>query len=213
MNSERLHNLLRQADTVHADALHADALPAAANPSPAALAASVRRLSRQRRQRAALLGAGLAVVVTASAAWQAQRFAQVANSDAPLPAAPLLATQSSAVPSPAAQTPAEQMQAALATIDSEQRLVERLISAERLDRARALTDTLQAPLGLPAANVEQLNRAASAIVLAAEQKQQRPQLLAAARDDYSLLVQLFPNTPWADLAQDRLMNIAPPPTP
>lgn len=210
MASDRLHNLLRHADTVLGNTASGDAVPAADAPSPVVLASSVRRLARHRRQRTLFVCAGLTVVVIGATLWQRPQLSQLAQGIAPWPGAPTTHPQSPAEYSTTTKSTTEQLEA---TINSEQQCVDRLLIAERLRRAVVLTETLQAPLGLPVADMEQLDRAASALVLSAERKQQRPQLLAAAHDDYQLIVQLFPNTAWADLAQVRLMNLTPQPIP
>jgi hypothetical protein len=103
-------------------------------------------------------------------------------------------------------SPADLSQA-MKDIDREQRIVEQLIVAERRQRLAQTVQEMEISPERSARSDEQVSRAALAILLAADQKRLRPELQTSAREDYTSVIGLFPHTPWAESAKQRLAGL------
>ena len=94
-------------------------------------------------------------------------------------------------------------------IEREELIVERLLVAERVRRLK--TNAEAATTGIPRQLEldEQVGQAAMAILLIGDRRAKRPESLQAARDDYVCVMQMFPNTIWAERAGERLAALKP----
>jgi hypothetical protein len=100
--------------------------------------------------------------------------------------------------------------AAQAQIERSEQIVARLLVSERLARAESqlqLTSNWAANQEPASDNSE---RAAGAIMLAAEHKANLPQLASSIEQDCRLIIDLFPGTVEAAQARRRLANTVPP---
>jgi len=101
----------------------------------------------------------------------------------------------------------DERRAARSEIEREQWIVDRLLAAERIDRLAEKVREEEADrdrgdfLGGP------LDRVAVAVLLTGDRRAKLPGGAERAREDYALVMQLFPRTAWADEAQKRLNTL------
>jgi len=101
------------------------------------------------------------------------------------------------------------LQEAHKQIDREESIVQRLLAAERV--SRLATTAKAATMGLDGQlrRDEQVGQAAMTILLTGDQRAKRPDSVQAAREDYVCVMQVFPNTIWAERAGVRLAALKP----
>jgi hypothetical protein len=89
-------------------------------------------------------------------------------------------------------------------ISQNEQIVDRLLAAERHRRQKAEADRrLSKPAGQAYLD-EQIARAAATILLTADQEKQMPAYKESSRKSYNLVIELFPQTVWADRAKESL---------
>ena len=94
-------------------------------------------------------------------------------------------------------------------VDREQQIVKSLFASERQQKSSALAKELN--VGLPGTSRvdEQIGRASMSILLSADRVRGRKESQGSAGRDYELVIAKFPNTPWADMAKERLASLQP----
>jgi hypothetical protein len=97
----------------------------------------------------------------------------------------------------------------LEQIDREERMVRRLLLAERLRRLAGEARAISGRITVPASRDELVGPAAAAYLVSGDHKRAAGLPAASARDDYARVVQLFPGTTWADQAKARLASLPP----
>ena len=177
----------------------ADIAPTAPCTSPLELASKARALYRRRSWRNRVI-ATVGILFVGTLLWQGSLRLHEGESLSPRKDLPSIAVSNSA-PSPT------DLGQAMKDIDREQRIVEQLFVAERRHRLAITLQHLEISPERQARSEEQVSRAALAILLAADQKRLRPELQTSARDDYTSVIGLFPHTPWAESAKQRLAGL------
>jgi hypothetical protein len=186
MNEDRLRALIE----------HADAEPPAPEISSHALASRVRVLYRRRRRRRLAIAAA-ALLLCGVLLWQRLPGRQTGQLAGPTPPAP-------AIPAAEVAGAAEHLRAAVQQVEREEQIVEYLLAVERLRRLSDTARNMKPAVGREEFLDEQVGRAATAILLSGDRNSQRPEDISSARKDYACVVQLFPNTVWAERAKERL---------
>jgi len=191
MQDDLLKNLIREAD----------ARPQPAGGNPTGLAARVRALYLRRRRRR-LAATAAAFLLAVCLLWRIVPTGRVPPGQQPSPEV-AVATRLEPVRSEPT------LRAMLEQIDREERMVRRLLLAERLRRLAGEARAISGRITVPASRDELVGPAAAAYLVSGDHKRAAGLPAASARDDYARVVQLFPGTTWADQAKARLASLPP----
>ncbi|MGA2620295.1 MAG: hypothetical protein ABSF26_21970 [Thermoguttaceae bacterium] len=191
LNDQHLRELIRQAD----------AMPPPPATTARELACRVRVLCRRRR------GRHLAVAIAAIVAIGGLLWHGSANRRRGEPPGPV-AGQVGTPPVEVAHAD-EHLRLLLEQIDREEQAVGRLLAAERLRRLSHARQQAGVVLDRQAFLDEQAGRAAMCVLLTGDRRAKQAESLPAARQDYASVIELFPNTPWAEQAKQRLAALNP----
>ncbi|HEV3418153.1 MAG TPA: hypothetical protein VG056_15110 [Pirellulales bacterium] len=178
-----------------------DAAPTAPSTGPLELASKVRLLHRRRMRRNQVL-ASAGVFVAATLVWQSVRLIRERPRQQPPDDDRQIAKVNNA-PLP------DELRLATKQIDIEQRILDRLLVAERQRKLATMARQLDSIPDRQSRIDEQVGRAAMAILVTADAKRSRPELVASAREDYASVIDLFPHTPWSAEAKQRLAGANP----
>jgi hypothetical protein len=192
MNDARLKALIEEADA---------SLPAQSASSPD-FAGRVRALHR-RRQRRKLVFAIAALVGVGGLLWHelaGRPSGELAKS---------VPVEKPAAPTANAVAAEERLRETRKQIDREELIIERLLAQERARRLAAAVEAAPIAFDRQLLVAEQVGQAAMALLLTGDQRANRPGGAQAARDDYVLVMQVFPNTIWAQRAGERLAALKP----
>jgi hypothetical protein len=185
MENDPLKSLLKDADA------HLPARTAA----PRDLANRVRAIYRRRQWRK---WTTLCVSVALTATWSWRH--QLAKHDQQL--AQHVEVTPTTQPIAASQ---EDLLRAVAEVGRDEQFLEQLLAAEQRVVLAADSQALLIDIDGQFLSDEHIGRAALSLLLAADQKRARPGLQESAGRDYATVINLFPSTAWAELAQQRLL--------
>jgi hypothetical protein len=101
------------------------------------------------------------------------------------------------------------LHAAAEQIDREERIVRRLLLAERARRLADEVREIRGRIRAPASRDELVGPVAAGYLVSGDHKRAAGLPAASARDDYARVVELFPDTVWADQAKARLASLKP----
>jgi len=206
MNRNTIENLLRDADAAF-DSL---GLP------PADLASRVIR--RSARCRAANIAIVLTVTVAAIGAaitflhdmqtepgqGRGKTTGTIASADPPAASTTVAATRQTTSPNAFGGRDADR---AAAEVRVHQLVVDRLLASQRKRRGLAKSKALSAKID-PIVQIDRhVEQAAYTIVAQADRKVRRWNLTESAASDYQRVIELFPQTCWAEVARQRLAGI------
>ncbi len=178
-----------------------DIVPSTPSICTSEIARRVRRLHLQRQPRRRII-ATASFVVAAVLIWQGIRWRDEAPSPRPS------TDESQVAESRVVALPLELAQLR-ERIDREELIVKSLIASDRRQQASDLAKQLNVRLDGRARVDEQVARASMAILSSADRVRGRKDFQASAGRDYELLIANFPNTPWADIAKERLASLQP----
>jgi hypothetical protein len=215
MLDDLLKNLIREAD----------ARPQAAGGSPAELAARVRALYLRRKRRRWAASAA-AVVLLGCLLWRIAPRGHVRQGEEPSPEvaivteiarapsgpSPRAGISAAGVPPSSFSLPAQSessLHALAAQIDREERIVRRLLLAERVRRLTIEAREISGRMTPPATRDELVGPVAAGYLVSGDHKRAAGLPAASARHDYARVVELFPGTSWADQAKARLASLKP----
>lgn len=188
-------------DSLKALLAEVDAAPVAPSTCPLELANTVRAL-HQRRKRRNRVVASVGLLVVATSIWQGVRVIREPPWQQP-PDDDRQITKVDNAPAP------NELRLALKQVDIEQRILDRLLVAERQRKLATMARQLDSIPDRQSRIDEQVGRAAMAILVTADAKRSRPELVASAREDYASVIDLFPHTPWSAEAKQRLAGANP----
>jgi hypothetical protein len=94
-------------------------------------------------------------------------------------------------------------------IDREERVVRRLLVAERARRLASEAREISGRMTVPASRDELVGPVAAGYLVSGDDKRAAGLPAASARNDYARVVELFPDTTWADQAKARLASLKP----
>jgi hypothetical protein len=191
MNDDQLRSLIEQADVD----------PPGPDTGSLELAGRVRVLYRQRQRRKLAL-AGAAVLLIGGLLWHGLTDRENGEMAKPSPEPEVVQ------PMQTAQA-GDRFREARDQIDHEERILDRLLMAERARRIAAAAES--AGIGLDRRLVldEQVGQTAMTILLAGDRRATQPDGVPDARERYVSVMQVFPNTVWAERAEERLAALKP----
>jgi hypothetical protein len=198
MHDDLLKNLIQEADA----RLRSPAR------EPAEFAARVRTVCQRRRCRRWGVAAA-ALVLAACLLWRAAPWGHVPQGGQP---APEVAVATKVEPQPPKRTlpattthrtgPDEQVR-------REERFVRRLLLAQRARRLADEAEEIGGRMTMPASRDEQVGPAAAGCLVSGDRKRAAGLSVASAQEDYGRVIELFPDTVWADQAKARLASLKP----
>jgi hypothetical protein len=191
MQDDFLKNLIREAD----------ARPQAAGGNPAELAVGVRALYLRRRRRR-LAATAAALVLAGCLLWWIVPQGRVPPRQQPSPEVAIATRIEPVQPEPTWRATIEQ-------IDGEERIVQRLLLAERARRLAGEAREISGRMTVPASRDELVGPVAAGYLVSGDHKRAAGLPTASARNDYARVVELFPGTTWADQAKARLASLKP----
>jgi len=103
----------------------------------------------------------------------------------------------------------ERSQDARRLIDREESIIQRLLAAERVGRLANKANVAAIILDAKLRRDEQLGQAAMTVLLTADRREKLRGGVRASREDYVCVMQVFPNTIWAEAAGRRLAALKP----
>jgi hypothetical protein len=191
MNDDRLKALIELADVD----------PPAQDVSPLELAGRVRILHR-RRQHRKLAVAVAAIVAFGGLLWHglADRHGVELAKSVP---------ENTHTPSVITVRADNRLHETRKEIDRQELIVERLLTAERVHQLNATAETALTGRDQQLFRDEQVGQAAMALLLTGDQGAKQPDSVQAAKDDYVCVTKVFPNTIWAERAEQRLAALKP----
>jgi hypothetical protein len=193
MNDDRLKALIEMADVD----------PPAQDVSPLELAGRVPVLHRRRQRRKLVLAVAVAAFFGLGGLfWHGLADRHGAELAETVPENP-------PVPSVITVHANERLQEAREQINREELIVESLLTAERVRRAASQAETATMGPDRQLLLDEQVGQAAMAILLAGDQRARQPDRVQAAKEDYVCVTKVFPNTIWAERAEQRLAALKP----
>jgi hypothetical protein len=179
----------------------ADLNPSASGTSSRDLAGRVRLIHRRRMRRHLSLAAAV-ILGLGGLSWYGlatRRQADVAPSISASP--PLASVESIRLD--------DHLKEAIRLIDREESIIQRLLAAERVGRLANKTSATAISLDARLSREEQVGQAAMTVLLTADRRAKLPHDVRAAREDYVCVMQVFPNTIWAETAERRLVALRP----
>jgi hypothetical protein len=191
MQDDLLKNLIREAD----------ARPQAAGGNPAEFAARVRAVYLRRRRRG-LAATAAALVLAGCLFWRIVPQGRVPPGQQPSPEVAIATGMEPAHSEPPLHAPVEQ-------IVREERIVQRLLLAERVRRLASEAEEISGRMTPPASRDELVGPVAAGYLVSGDHKRAAGLPAASARGDYARVIELFPDTIWADQAKARLASLKP----
>jgi hypothetical protein len=190
MQDNLLKNLIQEADT----------RPQSAGGNPVELAALVRVIYRQRRRRR-FAAVATAFVLLGCLLWRITPRGPIPQEEP----SPEVAIVAEIAPVQFEHSPRARME----RIDREERIVQSLLVAERARRLADEAEEIRGRMTPPASRDEQVAPVAAGYLVSGDHKRAAGFPVANARDDYARVVELFPETIWADQAKARLASLKP----
>ncbi|MGO9114539.1 MAG: hypothetical protein ACLP9L_35425 [Thermoguttaceae bacterium] len=179
----------------------ADARPQSAGGNPLELAALVRVVRGRRRRRRLTVIATAFVLLGCLLGWiNAERHVPKAEKPSPEVA---IATEIAPAHSE------RLLRARIEQIEREEGIVRKLLIAERACRLVEEAEKISARMTPPATRDEQVAPVAAGYLVSGDHKRSAGFPVASARDDYARVVELFPESIWADQAKARLASLKP----
>ena len=180
----------------------ADARPRSAGGNPLELAAWVRVVHGRRRRRRQLAAILAAFVLLNCLLWRIAPVGRVPQGEK---SSPEVAIVTKIAPVQSERSPRARME----QIDREERIVRVLLVAERARRLAEEAVEISGRMTSPASRDEQVAPVAAGYLISGDHKRAAGFSVAYVRDDYARVVELFPETIWADQAKARLASLKP----
>jgi hypothetical protein len=180
-------------DSLKALIEQADVHPPAGDMNPAELAGRVRAVYRWRRRRRLAVVAA-AVLLLGGVLWPALSGRQGGE---PV----TLRSHVAVAPEVTIAHPQRSLRETAEQVQREEHAIDSLLAAERAGRLAKAAEAARNTSRWAASRDEQVGPAAASYLVSADHKRQAGQPAASAREDYARVIELFPDTVWADQAK------------